>query len=164
MNHIVLLGRACADPNIRFSATGTSLARFTLAVDRRYNKQQKEQLQKDGKPTSDFIRIVVWGNTAEHAERYLRKGARVIVNGTLVLGKYEKEGGETVYYTEVHADRLKVIDYLERKDNFQDDELGDLTTSQPGDEKPLNDMDPIVSNSPEETIILDEGDCHLYEA
>ena len=68
MNKTVLMGRLTADPQVRYSQgdNATAVARYTLAVDRRF--------RRDGEPTADFIPCVVFGRSAEFAEKYFRQG------------------------------------------------------------------------------------------
>ena len=71
MNKVILMGRLTRDPDVRYSAgeSGTSVARYTLAVDRRFNK-------RDGEATADFISCVAFGRSAEFAEKYFHQGLK----------------------------------------------------------------------------------------
>ena len=91
MNKVVLAGRLTKDPDVRYSGE-TCITRYTLAVDRRKGRN-------DGQ-TADFIPCVCFGKTAEFAEKYLRKGTKMIVAGRIQTGSYEKDGRK-VYTTEV---------------------------------------------------------------
>ena len=66
MNKVILMGRLTRDPDVRYTDGGTSIARYTLAVDRRF--------KREGEPTADFINCVVFGKSAEFAEKYFRQG------------------------------------------------------------------------------------------
>ena len=95
MNKVVLLGRLTKDPEVRYS-TGekeTAVARYTVAVDRRF--------KRDGEPTADFIPCVVFGRSAEFAEKYFRQGMRISVSGRIQTGSYTNKDGVKVYTTEV---------------------------------------------------------------
>ena len=96
MNKVILMGRLTRDPDVRYSAgeSGTSVARYTLAVDRRFNK-------RDGEATADFISCVVFGKQAEFAEKYFRQGIRIVVSGRIQTGSYTNRDGVKVYTTEV---------------------------------------------------------------
>ena len=96
MNKVILMGRLTRDPDVRYSAgeSGTSVARYTLAVDRRFNK-------RDGEATADFISCVAFGRSAEFAEKYFRQGMRVLVSGRLQTGSYVNQEGNKVYVTNV---------------------------------------------------------------
>lgn len=104
MNKVILVGRLTRDPEVKYTPTGKMVATFTLAVDRGYtaNREQKE---------TDFVPIVVWGNTAEFCGNYLNKGSKILVDGRLQIRSYEKDGQKR-YVTEVIANS---VDALERK-------------------------------------------------
>lgn len=94
MNKVVLMGRLTRDPDVRYTQGDQPLciARYTLAVDRRF--------KRDGEPTADFIGCVVFGRSAEFAEKYFCKGMRVTVSGRIQTGSYERDG-QKVYTTDV---------------------------------------------------------------
>lgn len=92
LNKIFLMGRLTRDPDIR--GEGTSLvARYTLAVDRRY--------QKEGEQQTDFISCVAFGKGAEFAEKYLKKGTKIVVCGRIQTGSYTNKDGAKIYTTDV---------------------------------------------------------------
>lgn len=95
MNKVILVGRLTKDPDVRYSQGGnsTAVARFSLAVDRRF--------KRDGEPTADFISCVVFGKSAEFAEKYFRQGMRVSVSGRIQTGSYTNKDGVKVYTTDV---------------------------------------------------------------
>ena len=95
MNKVILMGRLTRDPEVRYSAgeSGTAIARYTLAVDRRF--------KRDGEATADFINCVSFGRTAEFAEKYFRQGLKIIVSGRIQTGSYTNRDGQKVYTTEV---------------------------------------------------------------
>ena len=95
MNKVVLVGRLTRDPEVRYSQgdSATAVARYTAAVDRRF--------KRDNEPTADFIPCVVFGRSAEFAEKYFRQGMRVSVSGRIQTGSYTNKDGVRVYTTEV---------------------------------------------------------------
>lgn len=95
MNKVILMGRLTRDPEIRYSQgdSATAVARFTLAVDRRFKKQ--------GEADADFISCVAFGKTAEHAEKYYRQGLKIAVTGRIQTGSYTNKEGQKVYTTDV---------------------------------------------------------------
>ena len=95
MNKAILMGRLTRDPEVRYSAGENSLAiaRFTLAVDRRRNR--------DGEQNADFINCVAFGKAAEHAEKYYHKGIKICVSGRIQTGSYTNKDDVKVYTTEV---------------------------------------------------------------
>ena len=98
MNKVILMGRLTRDPEVRYSQgdSATAVARYTVAVDRRF--------KRDGEPTADFIPCVVFGRSAEFAEKYFRQGMRISVSGRIQTGSYTNKDGVRVYTTEVRAE------------------------------------------------------------
>lgn len=97
MNKVILMGRLTRDPEVRYSAGDNSMAiaRYTLAVDRRFRRDSG-----DGQ-TADFIGCVAFGRSAEFAEKYLRQGTKVVVTGRIQTGSYTNRDGQKVYTTDV---------------------------------------------------------------
>lgn len=94
MNKVVLVGRLTRDPEVRYpQGEGTAVGRYTVTVDRRF--------KRDNEPTADFIPCVVFGRSAEFAERYFRRGMRVSISGRIQTGSYTNKDGKKVYTTEV---------------------------------------------------------------
>ena len=96
MNKVILMGRLTRDPDVRYSAgeNGTSVARYTLAVDRRFSR-------RDGEATADFISCVAFGRSAEFAQKYFHQGVKVAVTGRIQTGSYTNRDGNKVYTTDV---------------------------------------------------------------
>ena len=101
MNKVILCGRLTRDPDVRYSQgdSATAIARYTLAVDRRFSRRDQQDAQ-----TADFIGIVAFGKAGEFAEKYLRKGTKVIVTGRIQTGSYTNKDGVKVYTTDVVAE------------------------------------------------------------
>lgn len=111
MNHVVLIGRLTKDPEVRYiSESQMAVANFTIAVDRP-TKQGEEK-------KADFPRVTVFGRQAENCERFLAKGRRVGIDGRIQTGSYEKDG-QTVYTTDVIANKVEFIDFPPRDENTQ---------------------------------------------
>lgn len=123
MNIVHMMGRATADPEMRTSQAGNLMAKFSLAVDKKLTRQQREEFVRDNRSTADFFKVVAWGGTAEILERYLKKGARIAVLGQMINNNYEKEG-ERVYFTELHAERIHIIDLPHRERTSHTDSSG----------------------------------------
>lgn len=113
-NIVMLIGRVATDLELRHTQSGQTNTSFTLAVDRGLSKDKKQEQEAKGYPTADFIRIVAWGKTAELAQRFLGKGLRVGVQGRIQTGSYINQQGQTVYTTDVVAERLEFIDFKEQ--------------------------------------------------
>ena len=95
MNKVILMGRLTADPEVRYGTgeNSTAVARYTLAVDRRF--------KRDGDATADFIRCVTFGKNAEFAEKYLLRGTKIAITGRIQTGSYTKDDGTKVYTTDI---------------------------------------------------------------
>ena len=91
MNKVILMGRLTRDPDIRYSQgeKQTAIARYTLAVDRRF--------KQEGQPSADFINCLALGKNGEFAEKYLHKGTKVVVVGNWQTGSYTNKDGNKVY-------------------------------------------------------------------
>ena len=103
LNRIVLIGRLTRDPELRFTATGTAVANFTLAVDRQRPNSQGER-------EADFIRIIVWGKQGETCSNYLGKGRLVAVDGRLQVRTYQAQDGQNRTSAEVVAENVRFLD------------------------------------------------------
>ncbi|MCR5676031.1 MAG: single-stranded DNA-binding protein [Lachnospiraceae bacterium] len=98
MNKVILMGRLTRDPDIRYSQgeNSSAVARYTLAVDRRFVRRDNPDAQ-----TADFIGCVAFGKAAEFAEKYLHKGTKIAVTGRIQTGSYVNKDGQKVFTTDV---------------------------------------------------------------
>ena len=96
MNKVIMMGRLTRDPEIRYSQNGDQMciARYTLAVDRKFKKQGDGQ-------TADFINCIAFGKSAEFAEKYMKQGMMFAVTGRIQTGSYDGKDGKKVYTTDV---------------------------------------------------------------
>lgn len=96
MNKVILMGRLTRDPEVRYSQgdNAMAIARYTLAVDRRFNRNGDEN-------TADFINCVAFGRAGEFAEKYFHKGIKIAVTGRIQTGSYTNKDGVKVYTTDV---------------------------------------------------------------
>lgn len=99
MNKVVLMGRLVRDPNVTYTQAQEPLcvARFTLAVDRRYQKRDNNSEQQ----TADFISCVAFGKTGEFFEKYVKQGTKLCITGRIQTGSYTNKEGNKVYTTDV---------------------------------------------------------------
>ena len=112
MNSVILIGRLATDPQTNYSQSGTAVCKFTIAVDR-----QKEE-------KADFIRVTVFGATAENCGKYLAKGRQIGVSGKIQTSSYPDKNGKTVYTTEVVADRVEFLGNKEKPEHIHEDYRG----------------------------------------
>lgn len=101
MNHVVLIGRLTKDPEVRYTQSGTPVGTFTLAVDRR--------VQKDKPKEADFIPCVVWSKTAEVVGNWCKKGKQIGVEGRIQVRSYDAKDGTKRYVTEVIVNDLELL-------------------------------------------------------
>lgn len=113
MNKWVGIGRLTADPDVRYSQgeKSTCIARYRLAVDRRY--------KRDGEPEADFINCVAFGKNGEFVEKYLRKGMKIGVEGRIQTGSYEKDGVKH-YTTDIVVEAHDFCDSKSSNNNASD--------------------------------------------
>ena len=112
MNKVLISGRLTADPEVRYSNGGDAIAKYTLAVDRRF--------KKDGEQNADFIRCIVFGKGAEFTEKYLRKGIKMIIEGHIQTGSYKNRDGQTVYTTDVVVESQEFAESRAAQQQSQD--------------------------------------------
>ena len=88
LNVVTIMGRICADPELRFTANQKPVANFTVAIERDRDREE-----------ADFIDVVAWNGTAEFVSKYFKKGSMIVVNGRLQMRKYEaKDGAKRTTY------------------------------------------------------------------
>ena len=107
MNSVQLIGRLTRDPEVRYtSGSQTAVASFTVAIDR----PQRQDAEKQ----TDFPRVTVFGRQAETCEKYLKKGRLVAIQGRIQTGSYQNKNGDTVYTTDVVANRVEFLEWGDR--------------------------------------------------
>jgi single-strand DNA-binding protein len=102
MNKIFIIGNLVRDPELRTTPSGVAVCTFTVAVNRR-------QTAEAGKPDADFFRVTTWRQLAENCNRFLAKGRKVGVTGTLNLNQYKDSNGLPRYSLEVQADEVEFL-------------------------------------------------------
>ena len=111
MNKVILMGRLTRDPEVRYGgANNSAVARFSLAVDRRFKRDGDEQ-------TADFINCVAFGKTAEFLEKYARKGTKFVVEGRIQTGSYTNKDGQKVYTTDVVCENVEFAESKNSQSN-----------------------------------------------
>ena len=120
MNKVILIGRVVRDADIRYSqgANTTCIARYTLAVDRKF--------KQEGQHNADFINCIAFGKLGEFAEKYLHKGVKIAVTGRIQTGSYKNKDGNTVYTTDVVVEEQE---FCESKANSQQSQSNDIPQS-----------------------------------
>ena len=107
--------RLTRDPEVKY-VDNNQVVRFTLAVDKGLSKEKKQEMESQGKATADFINCQAWGKIAENISKYTGNGLRVLIQGRIQTGSYEKDG-QTVYTFDVVVSNIEYIDW--KDSNFQ---------------------------------------------
>lgn len=112
MNNFTGVGRLVRDPELKATQSGTVVARFTIAIDRRFKNAAGER-------ETDFPSCVAFGKTAEFIARYFTKGRRIGVIGSVQTGKYDNKEGRTVYTTDIVVNEAYFVDSANQADTAQ---------------------------------------------
>ena len=107
MNQVTLLGRLTRDPELKYTPSGKAFCRFSIAINREFNREE-----------TDFINCVAWDKRAETIAEYLRKGRRILLQGRIQTGSYDKDG-QKVYTTDIIVDKFEFIDSANSNNNVQ---------------------------------------------
>lgn len=134
MNKVILVGRLTKEPEVRYSQTAqgnTTIARYTLAVDRKF--------KKDGEQSADFIGCVAFGKLGEFAEKYLNKGTKIAIVGRIQTGNYTKQDGSKVYTTDVVVEECEFAESKGQQEQQKpmEDANGFMTVAEGLDELPF---------------------------
>lgn len=123
---MILCGRLTSDPEIRYSQSQICTARYSLAVDRLY--------KKEGEPTADFVPCVSFGKAAEFAEKYFRKGMKVIIEGRWQTGSYTNKDGRKIYTNDCIVERQEFGESKNASQNNAEKNFQSVPEPAPGDE------------------------------
>lgn len=108
MNKVIMMGRLCRDPEVSSSTSGTTFARFSIAVDRK--------IKAEGQPEADFFNCTSFGKQAEFIERYLKKGTKIVITGRLQNDSYTNKDGQKVNATKIITEE---VEFAESKKDGQ---------------------------------------------
>lgn len=103
VNKVLLVGRLCTDPELKYTPSGIAVANFRVAVDRNFQNAQGER-------ETDFIDVVTWRQQAEFVNTYMTKGRLVLVEGRLQVRQWQTPDGQRRRNTEVVADNIRALD------------------------------------------------------
>lgn len=141
MNRVFLIGRLGKDPELRFTQSNEPVATLSLATDESYKDKSGQKINR-----AEWHRVVVWGAQAKFCGEYLKKGALVLVEGSLQTRQWEDQQGVKHYQTEVKAQRVQSLTTKSQAQGqphdgaaSPDDDLGPAFPSEPGnmDELPF---------------------------
>ena len=106
MNLVILMGRLTRDPEVSSSASGTTFARYSIAVDRKF--------KREGEADADFFNCTSFGKQAEFVEKYLKKGTKIVVSGEIQNNNYTNKDGQKVYDTRI---MVRDVEFAESKNS-----------------------------------------------
>lgn len=112
MNKWIGMGRLTRDPEVRYSQSGSVVANFSVAIDRRY--------KRDGETTADFFNCTAFGKTGEFVEKYLRKGIKVVIEGELQNNNYEDKNGTKHYSVQIIVNQIEFAESKSSQANSND--------------------------------------------
>jgi len=136
MNHQTIIGRLTRDPELKYLENGTAICNFSVAVNRRFNKE-----------VTDFFNAVAWKKVGELCSEYLKKGSQVGIVGRMESRKYENRDGQKVTAWELQVDE---VEFLSPKSDKPADKPATDQWSDLGREVRLEDIDMVDKNDDEE--------------
>ncbi|MGX8728105.1 MAG: single-stranded DNA-binding protein, partial [Lachnospiraceae bacterium] len=112
MNVVVMMGRLTREPEIRYATggSGTAIANYGLAVDRRF--------KREGQPTADFFDCMCFGRQAEFVEKYLHKGMKIVISGSLQNDNYQGRDGQMVYRNKILVENHEFAESKAASQNY----------------------------------------------
>ena len=136
MNKVLLIGNLTKDPELSTTTNGVSLCRFSLAVQRRFAGQ-------DGEREADFINIVVWRAQADNCYKYLKKGSKCGVVGSLQTRSYDAQDGTKRYSTDVVAEEVEFLSTKGSSNSEESFEPSETGSKSSGKNDVVNKFEPI---------------------
>ncbi|MFT7343843.1 MAG: single-strand DNA-binding protein [Lentimonas sp.] len=150
VNKVILIGNLGKDPEVRRLESGAIVANFSLATSESYTDKSTGQKHEN----TDWHDIVAWRGLAEIADKYLKKGAKVYIEGKLKKRNWQDKEGQTRYTTEIIADQMTILNWGDNQnnktdnmpnydtpvDNQLDDKVNDLLKNNNGPDQPLPDL------------------------
>lgn len=104
VNKVILVGNVGKDPETKYLEGGTAVTRFTLATSEVYKNKEGEKITN-----TDWHNITLWRGLAEIAEKYVKKGSQLYIEGRIRYRTYTDQDGNTKYYTEIVADVMQML-------------------------------------------------------
>lgn len=130
MNKVFLIGNLTKDPELSQTNSGISVCRFSLAVTRRFQNA-------DGEREADFLNIVVWRGQADNCHKFLKKGSKCAVSGSIQTRSYDAQDGTKRYVTEVVADEVEFISTNRNNDSSEGKKKAEVSDLEPIDDDTL---------------------------
>ncbi|MGI8929225.1 MAG: single-stranded DNA-binding protein [Candidatus Limnocylindrales bacterium] len=137
LNKCMIIGNLGKDPEMRYTPSGQSVTQFTVAVNRNYKDAQGERQEE-----TEWFRVVAWGQQAEFAAEYLRKGAKVFVEGRIQTRQWEGQDGQKRYTTELVANTIQNLERRPREDAGDGGSQIESGPRPPRPQRPAGDQQP----------------------
>jgi single-strand DNA-binding protein len=99
MNKVIMMGRLCKDPDVSSTASGKTIARYSVAVDRKF--------KREGEPEADFFNLVSFDKQGQFVEKHLKKGTKIVFSGRIETGSYINKEGQKVFTTTIYPDDVE---------------------------------------------------------
>ncbi len=123
LNKVMIIGHLGADPELRYTQSGSPVATLRIATDESYTDRDGNRVER-----TEWHRVVVFQRAAENCNQFLRKGSLVYVEGRLTTRKWQDQNGQDRYTTEIRADRVQ---FLDRKNAAPGDDAMGYAARQP---------------------------------
>ena len=124
MNKVLMCGRTTRDPEVRYGDNQKAVARFSLALDRRFIR--------DEDPTADFFNCTAFGKIAEVVEKYVTKGTKLIITGRIQNDNYTNKDGQKVYSVQILVDELEFAESKRSSEGSSQQEAPQVETASGG--------------------------------
>lgn len=134
MNKVYLIGNLTRDPELSTTTSGISVCRLSIAVQRRFNNAE-------GTRDVDFFNVTAWRGTADNCAKFLKKGNKIAVSGSIQTRTYDKNDGTKGFSVDIIADEVEFLQ--SRNDNSE----GGATVA-PQASAPVNDLQPVDDDLP----------------
>jgi single-strand DNA-binding protein len=134
INRVILVGRLCADPELKYTPNGVAVGNFRLAVNRPFKNQK-------GENEADFINCTIWRKQAENVANYLNKGSLAGVDGRIQTRNYENNEGKKIFVTEVVAESVQFLEPKRSNDNQSNEQQPNNDTGAMHNGKPIDDSE-----------------------
>ena len=132
MNKVILIGNLAKDPELTTTNNGVSLCKFTIAVPRRF-------AGNDGEREADFLPVIVWRGQADNCYKYLKKGSKAAISGSVQTRSYESTDGQRRYITEIVADEVEFLSTKSSNGGDEDSYVKESKTEVVADLQPVDD-------------------------
>ena len=147
MNKVILIGNLATDPEAFTTQSGISRSTFRLAVQRKYANAQ-------GVREADFLTIVAWRNTADFCNRYLTKGRKIAVEGSITVRSYDGQDGQRHWVTEIIADSVEAVGGRKSEDPSPEEP----PAPKPSEDRPEQQRMDMYNNAPDDFTEVDDDE------